>query len=61
MPSVKPRVGLRIERNLLSKFRHVAEYNERTANKELEYLIKRYISSYEKEHGPIGTSNTKHE
>ena len=53
MPSKLPRIGLRIEKDLLEKLHFVAAYNERTANKEVEYLVKRHIAAYESEHGPI--------
>ena len=53
MPSTKPRVGLRIERNLLDKFHHVARYNERSVNREIELLVRNHINSYEETHGEI--------
>jgi len=53
MPSSLPRLGIRIDRDLLDKFHFVASYNERTANKEIEYVVKRHIALYEAEHGTI--------
>ena len=44
---------LRTEPALLQKFRYVAEYNARSANRELEVLIKKHIAEFEKEHGKI--------
>lgn len=44
---------LRIDTELLRKFRYVAEYNARSANRELELLIKKQISNYESKHGKI--------
>ena len=44
---------LRIESDLLEKFRYLAEYNGRSANRELKILIKRHIDKYEKKHGQI--------
>lgn len=38
---------------LLKKFRYVADYNARSANRELEVLMKRHIVEFEKEHGKI--------
>lgn len=44
---------LRIDDELLKKFRFVAEYNARSANRELEVLIKKHIAEFEKENGKI--------
>lgn len=44
---------LRTEAELLKKFRFVAEYNARSANRELEFLMKKYVAEFEKEHGKI--------
>lgn len=46
----------RTEAELLKKLRFVAEYEGRSANKELEILVKRHIAAYEKEHGKITVS-----
>lgn len=47
------RYTLRIDRRLFAKFRYVAEYNGRSANKELEQMMKRRVEKFEKEHGEI--------
>lgn len=44
---------LRTEPELLKKFRYVAEYNARSANRELEVLMKKHIAEFEKAHGKI--------
>lgn len=44
---------LRIETELLKKFHYVADYNARSANRELEVLIKKHIAEFEKENGKI--------
>ncbi len=44
---------LRIEKEMLKKFRYIATYNGRSANKELETLIKKYIAAFEKHHDKI--------
>ncbi len=44
---------LRTDAELLKKFRYVADYNARSANRELEVLMKRHIVEFEKEHGKI--------
>ncbi|MEY8236645.1 Arc family DNA-binding protein [Lachnospiraceae bacterium 66-29] len=44
---------LRIDAELLKKFRFVADYNARSANRELEVLMKKHIAEFEKENGKI--------
>lgn len=44
---------LRIDSQLLQKLRLIADYNARSANGELEFLIRKYIAQFEKEHGKI--------
>ena len=44
---------LRTDAEILKKFRYVADYNARSANRELEVLMKKHISEFEKEHGKI--------
>ncbi|MDE6911467.1 MAG: hypothetical protein K2P44_13530 [Lachnospiraceae bacterium] len=44
---------IRVEDDTLKRFRYVAEYNARSANRELEVLMKRHIAKFEKEHGAI--------
>lgn len=44
---------LRIDSELLKKFRYIADYNARSANREIEVLMKKYIIEFEKEHGRI--------
>lgn len=44
---------LRIDAELLKKFRFVADYNARSANCELEVLMKKHIAEFEKENGKI--------
>lgn len=39
---------IRVEEETLKKFRYVAEYNARSANRELEVLMKRHIAKFEK-------------
>ena len=38
---------------LLRKFGYVAEYNARSANREVEFLMKKRIAEFEKNHGKI--------
>lgn len=44
---------LRTDSDLLKKFHFVADYNGRSANRELEVLMKKHIAEFEKEHGKI--------
>lgn len=44
---------LRIDSVLLKKFHFVAEYNARSANREIELLMKNHVAKFEKEHGKI--------
>ncbi len=53
MSSNMPQFTMRIDPLLLKKFRYVAEYNARSANRELETLIRRHVEEFEKEHGQI--------
>lgn len=53
MPSNKPQFTVRVTPELLKKFRYVAEYNARSANREAEMLIKHHVEQFEKQHGKI--------
>ena len=44
---------LRINDELLKKFRYISEYNARSANSELTILIRKHIAEFEKENGKI--------
>ena len=52
-PHKNPHYALRIPVATMNKLKYIAEYNGRSANKEIEQLILRHIADYEKEHGPI--------
>ena len=53
MPSNLPQFTIRIDPLLLRKIRYVAEYNARSANREVEMLIRNHIEKFEKENGVI--------
>lgn len=53
MPSDIVKFTLRTEAELLKKFRFVADYNARSANRELEVLMKKHVIEFEKVHGKI--------
>lgn len=44
---------LRTDSELLKKFRFVADYNARSANRKLEVLMKKHVEEFEKKHGEI--------
>lgn len=44
---------LRTNKDLMKKLSYIAEYNARSANRELEVIIKKHIAQFEKEHGKI--------
>ena len=56
MPSNLPRYTLRIPQIHLDKIRYIAEENGRSANREIELLIKQHIKVYEGENGIIALS-----
>ena len=41
---------LRISEDLMEQLREVAEYNSRSVNKEIEFLIKQHVEAFQKEH-----------
>ena len=45
--------GLRINGDILAKFRFACAYVGRSANSQIIQLILKFISDYEKEHGKI--------
>lgn len=53
-----PRYTLRIEHSDLTKLAYIAEYNGRSKNREIEWLIRRHIREFEKEHGEIELEDT---
>jgi len=53
MPSDITKFTLRTESEILKKFRFVAEYNARSANREIETLMKKHIAEFEKANGMI--------
>lgn len=56
MASNLPRYTLRIPADMLFKIRYIAEENGRSANREIELMIKSRIAEYEKQHGEINVS-----
>lgn len=48
-----PHYALRIPEDLMDKLKYVAEYNGRSANREIEQLIRVHIARFEQKHGQI--------
>jgi len=59
MPSDLPRYTLRIPQIFLDKIRFIAAENGRSANKEIELMIKQRIQEYESLNGEISASDLK--
>ena len=51
--SVSYNFPLRLDDELREMLRYIAAQNSRSLNKEIEYLVKKHVEAYEKEHGPI--------
>lgn len=47
------RYTLRVDRILFQKFRYIADFRGRSANKEIEQYLKRCVAEYEKVNGKI--------
>ncbi len=47
------RYTLRVDKELFKKFRYVAEYEGRSANKEIIQFLKHHVAEFEKKHGEI--------
>ena len=54
-----PRYTLRIDQMDLDKLAYIAEYNGRSKNREIEFLIRRHIKEFETEHGSIQLESGK--
>lgn len=50
-------LSLRIDQELLKKFHYVCEYDGRSANGQLLYLVRKCVAEYEKEFGIITNEN----
>ena len=57
MPSKLPHYALRIPTATMDKLKYIAEYNGRSANKEIEQLILAHIATFQKEHGEISLND----
>ena len=48
-----PRFTLRISKELLYKISYVSEFNGRTKNKQIEQILKKHVTEFEKKYGVI--------
>lgn len=55
------RYTLRVDRIIFRKFRYIADYEGRSANKEIEQYIKKRVAEFEAEHGKIEIDINEHE
>ena len=44
---------MRLDRELFEKFRYIADANGRSANRELEQMIRKWVADYETQNGEI--------
>ena len=51
--------SLRISEELIYKIKVIANRNKRSANKELEYVVEKYITEYESLNGEIEVDDSK--
>jgi predicted HicB family RNase H-like nuclease len=47
------RYTLRVDRELFKKYRYVADYDGRSANRDIIQFIKQRVSKFEEKHGEI--------
>ena len=58
MGNYYPPFSLRVSEKLIGKTKVIASKNKRSANKELEYIIEKYINEYESINGAIEINYT---
>ena len=51
--------GLRVDSEILAKFRYVSSYHGRSANSQIVQFMMKFISEYEKENGKIKPEETE--
>ena len=58
MGNYYPPFSLRVPEELIDKVKFIEGINKRSANKELEYIIEKYINEYESINGKIEINYT---
>lgn len=56
MPTNKPQLKTYTTPDVIKKFDIIAQAESRSISKQLEFIVKKYISDYETEHGMINIS-----
>ena len=56
MASALPLRGLRLDDELYQKIVFIAKLEDRSFNQEATYILKRFVSEYERSHGAIPVS-----
>lgn len=46
-------IGLRVDQDFYDKLHTIAEYEGRSINGEIRFVVQRYITAFEKKYGPI--------
>lgn len=52
-----PHFAIRIPKEKLAKLKYIAQYNARSANKEIETLVDKHIEEFERLHGTISLND----
>lgn len=53
MPSKKRQTGLRLNDSMYEKIKYLSENDGRSINNYVESVLRHYLDTYEREHGPI--------
>ncbi len=53
MATIKIQTGLRIDETTYGKLKTLSQQEGRTLNNLVEYIIRQYLSQYEREHGVL--------
>jgi len=52
-------LSIRMDKDLHDKFQHIAAYEGRSMSGQILHMIKRCVTEFEKEHGPITEEDLK--
>lgn len=59
MPSKKKQTGLRLNDSMYAKIKYLSDNDGRSINNYVENVLRKYLESYEREHGPIPVDTHK--
>ena len=51
--------SVRVDESTLRKFQYIAKYDDRSASRQIMYLINKCIREFEEKHGPINLEEEK--